>query len=279
MLLRFTISNFLSFSEEVEFNMFPANFKIHKSHVYHTEGGIELLKAAAIYGANGSGKSNFIEAIEFFHDIIHNGETLTLTPPYFKLDEDYSKLPTSLEIEIKINGQFLIYGISLIDDYIAKEWLHESFSLENKVEVIFERKYKNKKSEITSIHKKYLKDEKAKMRFEIYEEDLLNDTLFLPKVGSYIPEAQSVLLWFYNSLTIIKPDTTYALAKRLNEDKDFAVYVNEFLKHMNLGMAKVDTKLIDIKVFFGENDVDELLALSSTIMIPMLRLKRVGRFM
>ena len=257
MLLRFTVSNFLSFSDEVEFNMFPANFKIHKSHVYHTEGGVDLLKAAAIYGANGSGKSNFIEAIDFFRDIITFEETISMVHPHFKLDEKYTELPTKLEVEISVDNRFLIYGISLKDDHIFEEWLRESFVSKNEVEVIFNRKFEKGKP-IIRLHDKYLESEKTKMRFEIYVEDLKNDGLFLNRVSNHIIEANIVLNWFTSSLLTIKPSTTYSLTKRLHEERGFEEHVNHILKHINLGMAKIGIKQVDIKDFFGENEEDEI---------------------
>jgi len=62
MLIRFVVSNYLSFRKETEFNMLTGNFRIHKKHVYKRE-EIDLLKSAAIYGANGAGKSNFVKSI------------------------------------------------------------------------------------------------------------------------------------------------------------------------------------------------------------------------
>lgn len=256
MLLRFKVSNFLSFSEEVEFNMFPANFKIHKSHVYHTEGGVDLLRAAAIYGANGSGKSNFITAMGYFEDIILNEETITMTHPFFKLDKKYNELPTKLEVEIEVNNRILIYGISIKDDHILEEWLYESLISKNEIVTIFNRKLEKGKPKIL-IHDKYLENKKTKLRFEIYEEDLENDSLFLNKVNNHITEADLVLNWFIKSLLIIKPDSKYSLTKRIHEEKDFAEHINEILKYINLGVAKIGIKQVDIKEFFGENDEDE----------------------
>jgi AAA15 family ATPase/GTPase len=72
MLIRFIVSNFLSINEEREFNMLAGPFKTHKHHVYNT-GKVNVLKAAAIYGANGAGKSNLIKAIEFLQEAVSNG--------------------------------------------------------------------------------------------------------------------------------------------------------------------------------------------------------------
>lgn len=65
MLLRLLINNFLSFDEEMQFDMFP-NMKRTSlaTHIY-TENQIPVLKQAAIYGQNGAGKSNIVKALEF----------------------------------------------------------------------------------------------------------------------------------------------------------------------------------------------------------------------
>ena len=69
MLIRFVVSNYLSFDEETEFSMIAGSFKTHKHHVY-SAGKIDALKTGVLYGANGAGKSNLIESIDFFQETI-----------------------------------------------------------------------------------------------------------------------------------------------------------------------------------------------------------------
>ena len=177
--------------------------------------------------------------------------------PYFKLDKQYNELPTKLEVEIEVDSRILIYGISIKDDHILEEWLYESLMSKGEIEVIFSRKMEKGKPKI-SIHDKYLENTKAKLRFEIYEEDLENENLFLTKVNNHIVEADMVLKWFVKSLLIIKPDSKYSLTQRIHEEKDFAERMNEILKHINLGVAKIGIKQVEINEFFGENEEDEL---------------------
>lgn len=60
MLIRCVLSNILSFGEEKEFNMIPApRYKLLSEHKYDI-GRFEVLKLVSMYGANGSGKSNFV---------------------------------------------------------------------------------------------------------------------------------------------------------------------------------------------------------------------------
>ena len=64
MLIRFNVGNFLSFNEIQEFSMISGKVRSKMEHLYD-DGKIKLLKFAAIYGANASGKSNLISAIDF----------------------------------------------------------------------------------------------------------------------------------------------------------------------------------------------------------------------
>ena len=62
MLLEFSVENFLSFKEKTTFSM-EASFKDDLTENVANENGINVLKIAAIYGSNASGKTNFIKAI------------------------------------------------------------------------------------------------------------------------------------------------------------------------------------------------------------------------
>ena len=77
MLIRFIVKNFLSFKEETEFNLLPGRGTRFNHHKYDV-GGIPILKLSAIYGANGSGKSNLIKAISTLRSIVILGEIPSL---------------------------------------------------------------------------------------------------------------------------------------------------------------------------------------------------------
>ena len=83
-------------------------------HVVEEErhGMPSLLKVAAIYGANASGKSNLIRAMEIARRIIvdgvKRGDRLPITP--FKLGATSQKEPSRFEFEIKVGNQYFAYG-------------------------------------------------------------------------------------------------------------------------------------------------------------------------
>ena len=73
MILRVILKNFLSFNDEVQFDMFP-NMKrtTLSNHITMLNEKLPVLKMAAIYGANGAGKSNLLKGINFLKAIALN---------------------------------------------------------------------------------------------------------------------------------------------------------------------------------------------------------------
>lgn len=70
MLLMFKVKNYTSFKNESILDMRATAYVQHPNHVIHVNDKLGLLKATALYGANASGKSNFISAMFFFRQYI-----------------------------------------------------------------------------------------------------------------------------------------------------------------------------------------------------------------
>ena len=259
MLLRFTVSNFLSFAEEVEFNMFPASLKTHKDHVYDLGNGIDVLKAAAIYGANGSGKSNFVKAIQFLDTFIINGLSMVDTKHNHKLDELFENKPSTFEIEIKKNKHFYIYKLSIKSDQIINESLHESFPEKNKINLIFERKFDEKESKTSiRINDKYTSNPKEKLRFEIYEEELLGIQSLLPKIRKRVLEAEHLCKWFEECLlTILTDEIIEHRELMMNNNEEFRMFVNEIIPQLHTGIEKVEVRKVGFDKFFGDDSLEK----------------------
>ena len=67
MLIRFSVNNFLSFAEKQTLDLTAVNTcKERLDDNCFSVCGKTLLKSAVIYGANASGKSNLIKALNFF---------------------------------------------------------------------------------------------------------------------------------------------------------------------------------------------------------------------
>ena len=91
-------------------------------------GDYKLLKSAAIYGANSSGKSNLIKALKFMQDTIMNSSKLNSTDKLnvspFLLAEESKSHPSFFEILLFNQKDRYRYGFELDNNKIHSEWLY-----------------------------------------------------------------------------------------------------------------------------------------------------------
>lgn len=258
MLIRFVLSNFLSFDEESDFNMLAGSLKTHKHHVYNA-GKVDVLKASAIYGANGAGKSNLIKAMEFLQNTVKVGGLVTsINDKKFRLNKDNLAKPIVFEIEFSIENKIYAYGVNFNNNHVVEEWLYESgITIEDKL--IFERK---KMPDTTKINlaDKYKKTQKQRLLIELMEENLLKDNeLFLGKTDNLkMDELTKVRSWLENNLVIIHPKSKFTnLLSFIAESDKFKTFANELLQTFDTGAAELAIETIDFEHFFGE-EADEL---------------------
>lgn len=144
MLLRLIIKNFLSFDDEVQFDMFP-NMKRTQiaDHIYTDLCDVPVLKQAAIYGQNGAGKSNLVKALEFIRAFALDKDfikSIEIDKFFYLLKDNASNAPISLSVEFEQNKRFFFYEIEIGPKQVVKEGLYESFPKESKLDLVYERK-------------------------------------------------------------------------------------------------------------------------------------------
>ena len=108
MLIEFKVANFKSIREEQTLSLVAGNMdKELTGSVIHRElegmADVQFLKGAAIYGANASGKSNLIAAMQFVASLVEEsatklqpGDPIGVIP--FKLDHESSAKPSEFEV-------------------------------------------------------------------------------------------------------------------------------------------------------------------------------------
>ncbi len=116
MLIEFAATNYRSIRErqamsfrvsgQINKNEHPENIAptMDKSH------GSPLLRTAILYGANASGKSNMLRAIQALKQMVLNSDTFKLDQPIsfydpFRLDQGSRSLPTIFEIDFLANDR------------------------------------------------------------------------------------------------------------------------------------------------------------------------------
>ena len=127
MLIRFQIKNLYSFEEEIEFNLLTNDSELLPHHKKHAN-GVDFLRMTAIYGANASGKSNFVKAIALLQESVKRGKIIdNPNDCKFKLSEEALTKPISLGIELLSNSKMYYYTLTFEHNQILNEALIETF--------------------------------------------------------------------------------------------------------------------------------------------------------
>lgn len=125
MLLEFSCSNHRSIRDEILFSAIAGSDKTHAENIEKVA-DVEVLKSSVIYGANGSGKSNFIDAIAFVKNLVSNsinhqpGQGILQVP--HKL-EGYER-KSNYKIQFVVDGIRYAFGFSLRNMLVAEEYLY-----------------------------------------------------------------------------------------------------------------------------------------------------------
>lgn len=132
MLIRFNVKNFLSFNSHhaegnssQEFSMIPGKVRSKEDHIVKFSQQ-NLLKFAAVYGANAAGKSNLIKAMAAYRNSVLLGE---IQPPvadmYCKIESKNRDKPSYFEAEFIIDGDVYAYGFEAVlsSRTFTSEWL------------------------------------------------------------------------------------------------------------------------------------------------------------
>ena len=248
MLIKFTIENFLSFKEENDLNMLATTDTKHKHHLLTNKKKKPILRTAALYGANGSGKSNLIRAMGFAQNLIIEGrrpEQRTGVTP-FKLDKSCWNEPSRFEFVINYQDNIYTYGFVVDGKEVQEEWL---FAIYNVKEVpLFERlTTKNGKIKVEIGPSLAKKKSKKKQFISFIAEGTRPNNLFLHELyEKNVAEIMPLIDWFRSVLTIIGPDSSYRdLIFDAHLDKQFLDFMGNFLKTADTGVDGIITEKIE----------------------------------
>lgn len=256
MLIRFNVENFLSFDEKIEFSLIANKERRLPSHIVKGD-GINILKSSVIYGANASGKSNLVKAIDFSRKVITKGiEKLNPVNCHFRLKKDNLNKPSIFNYELKSGDKYYSYGFAaqLNELKIIEEWLYEIGI--NKEKKIFERIINDSGKHEIEIGIQL--SPKAKKRFDVYKEDFQNSDglLFLSEMNRKsiddFPEVvgfMDVFNWFDKKLTVLKPDSKFAGLNFIGDDDEMSKTFNSFLNVFQTGINNVTSEEIDLDSF------------------------------
>ena len=127
MIAEFSIENFFSIKSVQKISFVPSSDTfMSDEYSYEVKKGIRLLKLGIIYGANASGKTNILNAIQFFKMLVlatpkNRNEKTGVVP--FMLDDTSRNEPTKMSMSFYINQSKYILSFELDSKHIYSETL------------------------------------------------------------------------------------------------------------------------------------------------------------
>ena len=132
MLIEFSVENFRSIKDEIRLSLVAGPGREHReTHLVTPElnegvRSVPLVRSAALYGANASGKTNLIRALQVMqHIVTHSGRELDDLPVVpFQFDPESRVQPTTFEVVGIANRMRFQYGFSARRNIVTEEWLY-----------------------------------------------------------------------------------------------------------------------------------------------------------
>ncbi|WP_417855658.1 AAA family ATPase [Xanthomarina gelatinilytica] len=246
MILEFSVENFLSFKDLQTLSMVGVkSFKEHEeTNTFILDDKHKILKSAAIYGNNASGKSNFIDAIGFmrlfvqfsFRDALSDEEEKRKIPyERFKLSTETDNEPSFFEMIFTINGKKYRYGFEITEDEVISEWLFHTTSKET---FLFKRD-----------------GEKFEINKSSFDEgvDLTKRTrpnvLFLTLVAQLNGQISNEVVDWFKDLNVISGihDRGYKryTINKLKKDNKFSKWLSSFVEFLEISKLTTDEESVN----------------------------------
>lgn len=239
MLLEFTVGNYRSFFDKKTLSMKAQKISEPDNDNIVVEHSHRILKSLAIYGANSSGKSNLVKAFSTMIACVlssvklNDGDSL-MYDPFLLLRGNHE--PTFFEIIFIHDGSCYRYGFNYFLSSIESEWLYISTTPRSKESTLYIRN-----SDGVAI------DEKRFGEGIDVEKKLNSNRLFLSlcaQLGGTV--SKKVLSWFQNGIHVISGinNQNYRDFSKLqiHEKTDISIKALNFLKRLQLGFVRLETK-------------------------------------
>lgn len=130
MLIRFRVENFRSIYTEQELSLVASPLSERTETLVHVDRyDLDLLRAAAVYGPNASGKSTLFHALAFMKTAVKDSHrkwapdsAIPIVP--FALDPATAKAPSMFALDLLLDGVRYEYGFVADSSRFLEEWLY-----------------------------------------------------------------------------------------------------------------------------------------------------------
>lgn len=253
MLIEFKVTNFRSIKDTQTFSMVASADKDLPENIHPSEfdEDLNVVRSAAIYGANAAGKSNLITSLGFIKNLVLNsakesqqGEQIEVES--FIFNEQTRMLPSEFEVTFSKHGVRYQYGCIVGRECIFEEWLLAY--PQGRPQLWFERNVKN--------NKKFKFGENFKGVKKILEESTRSNSLFLSTaIHLNNEQLKPVFEWFQKDLQITfskETDFFKTVSKLENLEEK-----NRILELINIADSNVNNNIVDVEISRGKPNIPE----------------------
>ena len=251
MLLSFSVENFYSYRERQTLSLLAEDREDLIENTIPIDApalrGHRIVKFAGIYGANASGKTNFLLAFHRLTEIVANSakestsaDQLLITP--FQLDDAWAKRPTHFSATFVIDNVVYVYDVSLSKDRIHSEEL-TAFPKTHPQRLFSRRVNSHGKSQWHFSRTHFRRDKALESRTR-------HNSLYL-SVGALFNHPQLAMISEYFCRCSLRAphsaDTDFIkLMSRCDTDTKFTRWASEMLSTAHTGVAALRLRDVDI---------------------------------
>ena len=240
MVLEIKISNFRSIRDEAVLDLRAGNISTPKSKALHANlfkfGDVEVLKTVALYGANASGKSNIINGIRFFHNLIFESHNFNQNVQFncrpFKFD-GFAKKPSTYSIRFVTKGIEYLYSFTMNKNGILTEQLYHYPNGKKAKVFIRDEQAGSDKRDIYSFGTSVIK-----RPFDVAE-STSNKTLFISRASQMDREIPKALFNYFHE--------QFILNYHLYSSKHMSELLGKFKPQLLEGLQLADSDIVDFK--------------------------------
>ena len=266
MLIEFRAKNFRSLRDEQVLSLVASKDKILlDSNTVETgiKAAPRLLRSAVIYGANASGKSNVIKALQYMRGVVAESATaIKPDQPYnvqpFRLDKSCINDPVGFEITFLIDSVRYQYGFAMTSKRIVNEYLlvYKTF----KPQRWFERYFDEESGEEIYEYGSSLKGKKS-----TWEQATRSNSLFLSMAVQLNSEQlRPIFDWIvnqliiYNEITPLSPQSTIKMLQQPDRQKEICEFLSGAdisIKDIRVVTSKVPGQTVHLNMTSGKTEI------------------------
>ncbi len=246
MLLEFTVGNYRSFAEPVVLSMLATKLRetpeLDERAIVQA-GNLALLRSAAIYGANASGKSNLLRAMMTMRRLVLASATRLQADDLFpvepfRFNTQTRAQPSHFQIIFLHNGTRYRYGFEADRHRVLSEWLYRAEQRERRLFV--------RESQEFAVSAGFRREAPLAL-----QRQTRSNALFLSVLAQFNSETAIGLLgWFRSHFRGILglDDQSYMpfTLQRLEEDSSFRQRVATMMRFADMGILDLSIQTISL---------------------------------